>query len=287
MQVQGSNALSVSMVENGAYLVADGEGAPQTLTESQLNARIANQGFEVIDGDVFVGSQRVQGSANLSAATGRVDAPALPDVDGGVDHAALNSQLRSFSGDLSESAVAWMAMAEMSKQSMKDIAQASELRNAMQEMKLAAKDEEIKSTQTKIEAERDAAWEQFAWACAASVVSAAAGGAGAYFSGTAAAGSAGNAARIAGGALGGAAQGLGSATSALGTAISKTSGAQARADEAQIEILEHQRDQEALDQTLDSVRRSYEEAKEQMKQAMKVLSDMSDRQSQVVQTITR
>ena len=87
--------------------------------------------------------------------------------------------------------------------------------------------------------------------------------------------------------MAGAAAGAGGVMTSLGTAISKTGGAQARADEAQIEILEHQRDQEALDQTIDSVRRSYEEAKEQMKQAMKVLNDMSDRQSQVVQTITR
>ena len=88
--------------------------------------------------------------------------------------------------------------------------------------------------------------------------------------------------------MAGAAAGAGGVMTSLGTAISKTGGAQARADEAQIEILEHQRDQGgALDQTIDSVRRSYEEAKEQMKQAMKVLNDMSDRQSQVVQTITR
>ena len=279
MQVRGSNTLSVSMLDNGSYQVADSEGTTQTLTESQLNARVANQGFEVVDGDVFVGGQRLGTAAALSAATGRVDQPALPDVsDAGVDHMSLNTQLRSFSGDLSESAVAWMAMAEMSKQSMRDISQASELRNAMQQMKLDAKDQEIDATEKKIEAERDAAWEQFAWACAGAVASAALGGFGA---------SSGMAGTAAGGAMAGAAAGAGGVMTSLGTAISKTSGAQARADEAQIEILEHQRDQEALDQTIDSVRRSYEEAKEQMKQALKVLNDMSDRQSQVVQTITR
>ncbi|MEC8049472.1 MAG: hypothetical protein VX210_01680 [Myxococcota bacterium] len=279
MQVRGSNTLSVAMLDNGNYQVADGDGEAQTMTETQLNARIANQGFEVVDGDVFIGGQRLGSSAALSAATGRMDNPVLPDVgDVGVDHASLNSQLRSFSGDLSESAVAWMAMAEMSKQSMRDISQASELRNAMQQMKLDAKDQEIDATEKKIEAERDAAWEQFAWACAGAVASAALGGLGASssYAGTAA-----------GGAMAGAAAGAGGVMTSLGTAISKTGGAQARADEAQIEILEHQRDQEALDQTIDSVRRSYEEAKEQMKQAMKVLNDMSDRQSQVVQTITR
>lgn len=279
MQVRGSNTLSVSMLDNGSYQVADGSGDAQTMDESQLNARIANQGFEVVDGDVFVGGQRLGSSAALSAATGRMSGPALPDVaDAGVEHTALNSQLRSFSGDLTESAVAWMAMAEMSKQSMKDISQASELRNAMQQMKLDAKDQEIDATEKKIEAERDAAWEQFAWACAGAVASAALGGFGA---------SSGMAGTAAGGAMAGAAAGAGGVMTSLGTAISKTGGAQARADEAQIEILEHQRDQEALDQTIDSVRRSYEEAKEQMKQALKVLNDMSDRQSQVVQTITR
>lgn len=279
MQVRGSNTLSVSMLDNGSYQVADGSGDAQTMDESQLNARIANQGFEVVDGDVFVGGQRLGSSAALSAATGRMSGPALPDVaDAGVEHTALNSQLRSFSGDLTESAVAWMAMAEMSKQSMKDISQASELRNAMQQMKLDAKDQEIDATEKKIEAERDAAWEQFAWACAGAVASAALGGFGA---------SSGMAGTAAGGAMAGAAAGAGGVMTSLGTAISKTAGAQARADEAQIEILEHQRDQEALDQTIDSVRRSYEEAKEQMKQALKVLNDMSDRQSQVVQTITR
>ncbi len=279
MQVRGSNALSVSMLDNGNYQVADGEGDAQTLTESQLNARISNQGFEVVDGDIFVGGQRLSSAAAMSAATGRTGAPALPDVsDTGVEHAALNSQLRSFSGDLTESAVAWMAMAEMSKQSMRDISQASELRNALQQMKLDAKDQEIDATEKKIDAERDAAWEQFAWACAGAVASAALGGLGA---------SSGYAGTAAGGAMAGAAAGAGGVMTSLGTAISKTGGAQARADEAQIEILEHQRDQEALDQTIDSVRRSYEEAKEQMKQALKVLNDMSDRQSQVVQTITR
>ena len=166
MQVRGSNTLSVAMLDNGNYQVADGDGEAQTMTETQLNARIANQGFEVVDGDVFIGGQRLGSSASLSAATGRMDNPILPDIsDAGVDHGALNSQLRSFSGDLSESAVAWMAMAEMSKQSMRDISQASELRNAMQQMKLDAKDQEIDATEKKIEAERDAAWEQFAWAC--------------------------------------------------------------------------------------------------------------------------
>ena len=180
MQVRGSNTLSVAMLDNGNYQVADGDGEAQTMTETQLNARIANQGFEVVDGDVFVGGQRLGSSAALSAATGRMDNPVLPDVgDVGVDHASLNSQLRSFSGDLSESAVAWMAMAEMSKQSMRDISQASELRNAMQQMKLDAKDQEIDATEKKIEAERDAAWEQFAWACAGAVASAALGGLGA------------------------------------------------------------------------------------------------------------
>ena len=56
MQVRGSNTLSVAMLDNGNYQVADGEGEAQTMTETQLNARIANQGFEVVDGDVFIDS---------------------------------------------------------------------------------------------------------------------------------------------------------------------------------------------------------------------------------------
>ena len=92
MQVRGSNTLSVAMLDNGNYQVADGEGEAQTMTETQLNARIANQGFEVVDGDVFVGGQRLGSSASLSAATGRMDNPILPDIsDAGVDHGALDT----------------------------------------------------------------------------------------------------------------------------------------------------------------------------------------------------
>ena len=43
MQVRGSNTLSVAMLDNGNYQVADGEGEAQTMIETQLNARIANQ----------------------------------------------------------------------------------------------------------------------------------------------------------------------------------------------------------------------------------------------------
>ena len=45
MQVRGSNTLSVAMLDNGNYQVADGEGEAQTMTETQLNARIAESGF--------------------------------------------------------------------------------------------------------------------------------------------------------------------------------------------------------------------------------------------------
>ena len=71
MQVRGSNTLSVAMLDNGNYQVADGDGEAQTMTETQLNARIANQGFEVVDGDVFIGGKGylVNEFANTCGAT--------------------------------------------------------------------------------------------------------------------------------------------------------------------------------------------------------------------------
>ena len=81
--------------------------------------------------------------------------------------------------------------------------------------------------------------------------------------------------------MAGAAAGAGGVMTSLGTAISKTGGAQARADEAQIEfsnINEIKKRSTKLSIAFDVAC----EAKEQMKQAMKVLNDMSDLQSQVV-----
>ena len=69
MQVRGSNTLSVAMLDNGNYQVAD-EGEAQTMTETQLNARIANQGFKAVDGDVFIGGQRLGSSASSARLRG-------------------------------------------------------------------------------------------------------------------------------------------------------------------------------------------------------------------------
>jgi hypothetical protein len=175
-------------------------------------------------------------------------------------------------GEMSMGALTWMALSEMSRSSMRDQKDAKDIRNSLQQAKFNLKGDEIDASKEKIEAERGAAWMQFGFAIAAAGVNVAGASGGL------------NSQLMVSQALG---QSFSQVVSTAGTAVDKSFGFQAVADEKQIEIQKLQQEQEGVDMAIDDARSTYEESKEQFKQAQKLLTDYVDRQSQIVQTITR
>ena len=90
--------------------------------------------------------------------------------------------------------------------------------------------------------------------------------------------------QFAGSAIG---QGGSQMITAGGQAIDKSYGAGAEADEQQLRILKLQQLQETMDQAIDESNSNYQESKEQFKLALRLIDGMVERQTQVVQTITR
>ena len=76
-------------------------------------------------------------------------------------------------------------------------------------------------------------------------------------------------------------------TTSMGNALSVTFGPDARASEKELEQLRIQMQSETVEQTLDTARSNYDEAKEMFKLALRILLEFAERQSQITSTITR
>ncbi len=255
--------------------------SPQRLTEAQANAVLGQYGVMVDNGV----QRSVDGFELTPAASNMVSGnsgdPTLPDVDGSTLTAdALGTQLTVLpSESMSAGAMAWAELMEMARSGQVDMAMAKEIRQALEKAKYEAKQEALDAQARKIDAERSGAWMNV-------VVQAV--GVGASLAGPAmkeldipGIG------EVGAGAANAIAQSAPKLVGAAGDAISKSFGPQATANEEDLYARSRELEAEKLDQYIDASRSNYDEAKEQMKLAMRILDQYIDRQTQITQAITR
>ncbi|HSI03319.1 MAG TPA: hypothetical protein VLC93_02520 [Myxococcota bacterium] len=166
-----------------------------------------------------------------------------------------------------DASLMWTALSTMAKTGIIDTKLASDIKALMQKGKVESKKNEIKATEEQIQAEREAAAMKLMFAIAAAVVQMGLAMAGPF-----------------GQAIGPA---LGQLINSLGEYINKTSGPQREADDKKIEIMRHQLMQEVFEQGIENAKSNYDEAREMLKLAIKILTEHAERQTQITTTITR
>ena len=267
---------TLNYVGEGNYEVSsDGGQTKNVINEQAANEMLSAVGLKVSAGQVSSAHDNfVVSPTNAAAVSFNSATPALPDVDG--IQAPLPELAAKFEGadfnEMSVGMLSWMALSEMARTSQTDMAMSKDLRHAMQKMKYDMKSLEIDASQQKIEAERQAAWNNFYISCASAAVN------------IIGASNPTGMSQFSAAAIG---QGGSQMISAGGQAMDKSYGAQAEADEQQLRILRLQQLQENMDQAIDESNSNYQESKEQFKQALRLIDGMVERQTQVVQTITR
>jgi len=247
----------------------------ETMSEAEVNTLLASRGIRFENGvqKSVDGFTVTPGTAmtmnNLSAA------PTLPNVTGPVHSSdVLTQRLGGLSGGgATAGAMAWLALSEMVRTSMKDLKMAKELRNALQVTKFEEKQLSLDAQEEKIEAEKGAAWTNFAWQAAAAVLSI----------GTGVAGSTGRLSAVLSQAFVQSTQAL----PALGTAIDKQWGYQAEADEQDLISKGHDLEADKMDMYVDEASSNYQEAKQAMEKAIKLLEDHTQRQTDALNNILR
>lgn len=268
---------ALSYIGEGNYEVSsDGGQTKSVINEQAANEMLSAVGLKVLGGEVSSAKDNfVVSPTNAAVVSFNSDAPALPDVAGiqaPLPELAAKMEGQDFS-EMSIGMLSWMALSEMARTSQTDMAMSKDLRHAMQKMKYDAKSLEIDATSQKIDAERKAAWVNFGISCAAAAVNI-----------VGASNPGGHLSQFTAAAVG---QGGSQIIQAGGQAADKSYGAQAEADEQQLRILHLQQLQENMDQAIDESNSNYQESKEQFKQALRLIDGMVERQTQVVQTITR
>ena len=267
---------TLNYVGEGNYEVSsDGGQTKNVINEQAANEMLSAVGLKVSAGQVSSAHDNfVVSPTNAAAVSFNSATPALPDVDG--IQAPLPELAAKFEGadfnEMSVGMLSWMALSEMARTSQTDMAMSKDLRHAMQKMKYDMKSLEIDASQQKIEAERQASWNNFYISCASAAVN------------IIGASNPTGMSQFTAAAIG---QGGSQMISAGGQAMDKSYGAQAEADEQQLRILRLQQLQENMDQAIDESNSNYQESKEQFKQALRLIDGMVERQTQVVQTITR
>lgn len=287
MDAVSSSTLAISFEDSDRYRAwnpedLDGDGVKdgeslvgeqgKVYSEKDINAKLKPHGLQIVGG----GLQSLDGFAinsdNALAVTDHSSYP-LPALDGtAATPSELGSKLdwmQSMAG-IEGAALMWLALSTMAHSSMREMKDAKEIKHALQKGKLEAKDAEIRSEQNRIDAERADAAKAFAVAVVVAVIQA--------FGAKMSAG---------GNAMGGAVSAAGQAVQAGYKAYSVNDGDQAKANEARIRGMQHQKEQEMLQMGIDDAQASYDDAREQFRMALKIMSEHVERQSQVVQTVTR
>jgi hypothetical protein len=182
-----------------------------------------------------------------------------------------------------DAALMWDALATMAVNSRKDSEMAADLRSALQMGKVSAKAAEIRTAQGQNSDER----RQAAVTLTVSVAAAAMTYGGQKMGESSAAGQSADNVQRAGqsGAMMG--QALGGVVTQTGNYISKVSGPQSEADKKKVLGMRHQMMQEIFEQGIENAKQNYDEAREQMKLAIKILTEHSERATQITTTITR
>lgn len=280
------SSLQIDYLNNSRYRVMnrqdlDGDGvtdgsslsgdAGRVVNENAVNQLLAMRGLQMRDGNMQSVDGFFVGSTNVSAVNDFSGIPPLPASRGGAamarpESVAQRARAAEVGEGIEDSALMWQALSTMAYSAQREMHDAKEVKHAMQRGKLEAKRNEIDSTQRQIEAERAAAQEAFAWSVVSAVVTV---GVGSMTGSDAVAGAAGNVA------------------SSFGTMMSKTSGAQREADDAKVETMRHQMQQETFEQNVESAKASYDEARENFRLALKIIAEHGERQTQIVNTITR
>lgn len=246
----------------------------ETLSEAEVNSMLASRGVRFEKG-----VQKSVDGFTVTPATAMTmnnlsNDPTLPNVTGPVHSPeVLQERLGGLSDGSTAGAMAWLALSEMARSSMKDLKMAKDLRNALQKTKFEEKQLSLDAQEEKIEAEKGAAWTNFAWQAAAAGVSI----------GTGIAGAAGQMPAMLSQALVQSSQVL----PALGTAIDKEWGFQAEADELDLTAKGHDLEADQMDMYIDEAQSNYQEAKQAMEKAIKLLEDHTQRQTDALNNILR
>ncbi len=180
-------------------------------------------------------------------------APALPRDFG--------ERLEVYREEMGAGALAWGALMEMARSATNDIRVAAEVRSAMQRGAIDAKLGEINKAERQQAHERSASLQNLGTTVAVQAV-----------------------AVIVGGMLGTA---LSNSSGALSNAAQQNIGPGRKAQAEKLEQMHQELTRTLYEQNIDSAKTSYEEAKEQMKLAMRILSEHAERKTQISSTITR
>lgn len=255
--------------------VVDGQslsGGSGAVENQDLVAILAARGMQVnSSGAVASDDGFTLNSTNSTVALDFMSGvPSLPPAEG--EFLSSDAWRASFdwlyAEGMSDGALMWEALSTMARTSMRDMSDAKELKHAMQEGKIENKKNEIDATEAQIEAERRAAAEKFLFSVVAAVASIAM-------------------SQFAGGKYAAAGGAVGDVLKTGGEYLSKTAGAQRDADEARLMQMRYQMMQEMFDQGVETAKASYDEARELFKQAMKILDEHAERESQITSNITR
>ncbi len=206
------------------------------------------------------------------------NAPPLPSTGtyslGRAERGALDDFLaRTNDGD---AALLWESMMTMADSAQKDMDVSKRLKNLLQGGKVDSKKSEMGSVEAQSAAERRSA----GFNLTMSIASTAASYAG-YKYGEAAGGASGQQMGYA------ISQAASTVINSGGAYINKVAGPQREADKQKVTQMRHQMMQEVFEQGIENAKSNYDEAREGMKLALKILTEHAERQTQISTTITR
>lgn len=243
----------------------DGDGTldgQMPISPDELRNLLEPMGMQLVGGSIVSVDGFEMNAANGQIANNFGGDPVVDAAPG--ERASLAQVGGSIAGLNGEGCLAWMAIAEMARTSDSERATARELRDALQKAKFEESRNAIDATAAKIEAEKGAAWVQFAAAMGAAAVSI---GGGVYGLNQ------GNSAM---------AQGIvasSNVVTAAGTAIDKNYGYQAEADRQELKSKHHDIEAAQLDMYIDDAASNYQEAKQAHDKAIKLLEDYMQRRT--------
>lgn len=290
---RGYENLEILYSQSGRYQVND-----KPASEEEVNNRLSASGIRATDGQFRTADGFEITASHNGAATDFGGATPLPDVVGPATSRVNLSEKAGWMNEISDGALMWQAISEMARVSQREMKDAKEIKQAMNKMKIEAKQEQINATEQQIAAEREAAAEALTTAICVAVITCVIACVGAYMSAaTSASNAAGSADAASKGQTFTAATDYGAVVSAMGSSVggvvqaygtyaSKTSGAQRDADEAKLKAKRWEREEAIMDDSIDEAKGNYEEAKEQFKLSLRILTEHMERQTQVIQKIT-
>ncbi|MEZ4270284.1 MAG: hypothetical protein R3C68_02240 [Myxococcota bacterium] len=245
------------------------------VSEDEVNQLMASHGV-VAKGGRYVTLDGVEVGPRLAAVVGSMGGdPDLPDVHGrAASHQEVMQRLHWLRG-FEDGALMWHAMAALARGAILDMKNARELRDELTHQANEARKEEIQLMGRQIQAERAAANETLAWSVAGAVVSF---GLGAY--------GAGDTTDAVRSGLGAASTGIGDVVRQSGNAYSKNVGNQREADDARLGARRTQYFAALVEEQSNRAQSDYDEARELLRLAFRIMVEIPERRSQEIQRAT-